>query len=94
VAGTAVFAPDFDAAGLGTGAVFTLPGLLGSKCAPVPAQRACQLRAVGAGGSFLVRAVPGPQGLVALTRLARAYPSQVNFPATPANLVNFGQAVG
>jgi ABC-type lipoprotein release transport system permease subunit len=93
VAGTAVFAPDFDAAGLGTGAVFTLPGLLGSQCAPVPAQRACQLRAVGAGGSFLVRAVSGPQGLVALTRLARAYPSQVNFPATPANLVNFGQAV-
>jgi ABC-type lipoprotein release transport system permease subunit len=93
VAGTAVFAPDFDAAGLGTGAVFTLPGLLGTQCAPRPAQKACQLQAVGAGGSFLVRAVPGPPGLVALTRLARAYPSQVNFPATPANLVNFGQAV-
>ena len=93
VAGTAVFAPDFDTAGLGTGAVFTLPGLLGAQCTPGPAQRACQLRAVSTGGSFLVRAVPGPQGLVALTRLARAHPSQVNFPATPANLVNFGQAV-
>ena len=93
VAGTTVFAPDFDAAGLGTGAVFTLPGLLGTQCAPGPAQKTCQLRAISAGGSFLVRAMPGPQGQAALTRLARAYPSEVNFPATPANLVNFGQAV-
>jgi len=93
VVGTTVFAPDFDAAGLGTGAVFTLPGLLGTQCAPGPAQKACQIRAVSAGGSFLVRATPGPQGLAALTRLARAYPSEVNFPATPANLVNFGEAV-
>jgi predicted lysophospholipase L1 biosynthesis ABC-type transport system permease subunit len=86
--------------GRGRDAVPVGPALLGSilavtaLCARNPAQQVCQLRAViSAGGDVLVRAVPGPQGQAALGRLARAYPSEVNFPVPPTNLVNFGQAV-
>ena len=35
----------------------------------------------------------GPQGHIALTRLARNYSSDVNFPAPATNLVTFGRAV-
>jgi putative ABC transport system permease protein len=91
VTGTTVFPPAFSGE-LGTGAVFTVAGWLGGRCLPGPAYVPCQLRAVlSAGGSFLVRAVPGPRGQAALTRLARAYPFEVGFPATPAGLVNFGE---
>jgi hypothetical protein len=95
VAGTAVFPPDIGTAGLGTGAVLTLGALLGRSCAPGPAYEACLLRAVFAsgGGTILVRTASGAQGQAALNRLARDYPSQVEFPVTPANLVNFGEAV-
>ncbi|MBV9094003.1 MAG: FtsX-like permease family protein, partial [Streptosporangiaceae bacterium] len=94
VTGTIVFPPDFGTGGLGAGAVFTLDGLLSPQCARDPAQQACQLRAVAsAGGDILVRAVPGPRGQAALSRLARAYPGEVNYPVPPTNLVNFGQAV-
>ena len=94
VVGTTVFAPNVGTAGLGTGAVLTLDGLLGDHCAPGPAGTACQVRAVTeAGGTILVRAAPGPGQTATLARLARAYPDAVQFPATPANLANFGQAV-
>jgi len=94
VVGTTVFAPHVGTAGLGTGAVLTLDGMLGDHCPPGPAGMACQVRAVTlAGGVFLVRVPPGPGRAAALARLARAYPDAVQFPATPANLANFGQAV-
>jgi hypothetical protein len=94
VVGTTVFPPDFGSAGLGTGAVFALGALVGAHCAPGPAQPACQLQVVYQdSGGFLVRAIPGPRGQAALARLARQYPEEVLFPATPVNLVNFGQAV-
>jgi hypothetical protein len=94
VVGTAVFAPNVGTAGLGTGAVLTLDGLLGDHCAPGPGGTACQVRAVTeAGGTMLVRVPPGPGRAATLTRLARVYPDAVQFPATPANLANFGQAV-
>ncbi len=94
VVGTIVFPPGGAGVGLGTGALFTLNGLLGGACAPGPQQKACLTRAViSAGGAFLVRAVPGPVGQATLARLARAYPSAVGFPAPPTNLVNFGEAV-
>ena len=35
-------------------------------------------------------AAPGPGGAGALALLARAHPDDVQFPATPANLANFG----
>jgi hypothetical protein len=94
VVGTTVFAPNVGTAGLGTGAVLTLGGLLGDHCAPGRAGQACQVRAVTmAGGVILVRVPPGPGRQATLARLARAYPDAVQFPATPANLANFGQAV-
>jgi FtsX-like permease family len=94
VVGTAVFPPNVGTAGLGTGAVLTLDGMLGDHCAPGRAGQACQVRAVTmAGGAILVRVAPGPGRAAALARLARAYPEAVQFPATPVNLANFGQAV-
>jgi ABC-type lipoprotein release transport system permease subunit len=94
VVGTTVFAPNVGTAGLGTGAAFTLSGLLGDHCAPGRAGTVCQVRAVTkAGGVILVRAAPGPGREAALARLSRTYPDDVQFPATPANLANFGQAV-
>jgi ABC-type lipoprotein release transport system permease subunit len=94
VVGSLAFPPDFGVGGLGTGAVFTLNGLLGGRCPPGPAQRACQIQAVAsAQGAFLVRAVPGAAGTAALASLARAYPSNVSYPSPPTNLINFGEAV-
>jgi FtsX-like permease family len=96
VVGTTVFAPNVGTAGLGTGAMLTLSGLLGDHCAPGPAGTACQVRALtlaGVAGVIVVRVPSGPGRQAALARLARAYPDLVQFPATPANLANFGQAV-
>jgi hypothetical protein len=96
VVGTVVFSPGLTTGGLGNGAVFTLPGLLPltGHCPAGPHQRACDVKSViAAGGAFLVRAAPGPQGRIALARLNREYPSDVNYPSPPTNLVNFGQAV-
>jgi len=96
VVGTVVFSPGLTTGGLGDGAVFTLPGMLSlaGRCPAGPHQQACVIKSViAAGGAFLVRAVPGRQGHIALTRLNREYPSDVNFPTPPTNLVNFGQAV-
>jgi ABC-type lipoprotein release transport system permease subunit len=94
VVGTAVTSTGFGTAGLGSGAIFTLDGLLGVRCPPGPRVQACVLRTLFAtGGSFLVKAEPGAGGRAALTRLTRAYPSEAYLPAPPTNLVNFGQAV-
>jgi hypothetical protein len=94
VIGTAVFPPDFESQGLGTGAGFTLDGFLGSQCPPGKARPACELRTViDRGGSFVVQAAPGAQGRAALAQLAGAYPSAINFPTPPTNLVNFGESV-
>ena len=94
VVGTTVFPPDFGAAGLGTGALFTLHGLLGAPCPQGPTQMACEVHAViGDAGSFLVRAMPGPRGRAALSELARALPEEVNYRAAPTNLINFGESV-
>jgi hypothetical protein len=95
VVGTAVFPPDFGAGGLGLGAVFTLGAFLGGRCAAGPQQKACLVQTMirAEEGSFLVRAVPGPEGRATLGRLARAFPGEVEFPAPPTNLVNFGEAV-
>jgi hypothetical protein len=94
VVGTVLFPPDFGTGGIGTGAAFTLDGTpIGRQCAHWHDQRACQIGLVASSGDFLVRAAPGPAGRAALAGLARRYPSLVQFPATPANLVSFGQAV-
>jgi hypothetical protein len=94
VVGTTVFPPDFGAGGLGTGAVFTLGGFLDTQCPPGPSQTACGREAyAGGGGSYLLRFARGPDGRTAATRVANEYAASISFPITPANLVNFGEAV-
>ena len=94
VVGTTVLPPDFNGAALGTGAVFTLDGLVGPVCPSGARDRAClSALLVADSGAFLVRTTPGPQGTAALAALSRDYPSQVNFPHPPTDLVNFGEAV-
>lgn len=94
VVGTTVLPPDFTGATLGTGALFALDGLLGPVC-PIGARNPACLSAllVADSGGFLVRTTPDPQGAAALSALSRDYPSQVNFPRPPTDLVNFGEAV-
>jgi hypothetical protein len=90
-----VFAPSDGTGGLGTGAAFTLDGLLTPQCERLPAgagQTACRLHAVfSVGGDILVTAVPGPRGQADVARLAAAYPDEVNLPYPPTSLVNFGE---
>lgn len=94
VVGTTVLPPDFNGAALGTGAVFTLDGLLGSACPSGAHNHAClSTLLVAESGGLLVRTTPGPQGTAALSALSRDHPSQVNFPHPPTDLVNFGEAV-
>jgi ABC-type lipoprotein release transport system permease subunit len=94
VVGTTVLPADFNNQGLGTGAVFTLDGLVGRSCPAATAARACLVTSVLArDGVFIVRTTPGAQGAAALSSLSRAYPSQVNDPRPPTDLVNFGEAV-
>ena len=95
VVGTTVLPPDFNPrGGLGTGAIFTLAGLVGHGCPSGRGGVGCITSSVlSNNGAFLVRAAPGPQGEAALAALSRAYPSEVNLPRPPTNLVNFGEAV-
>jgi hypothetical protein len=94
VVGTTVFPPDFGAGGLGTGAVFTLGGFLDTQCPPGPSQTACGREAYeGGGGSYLLRFARGPDGRAAATSIAKKYAASISYPVTPANLVNFGEAV-
>jgi ABC-type antimicrobial peptide transport system permease subunit len=90
-----VLPPDFNPrGGLGTGAIFTLAGFIGHSCPSGPGGQACIASTVlSNNGAFLVRAAPGQQGNGAIDALSRTYPSQVNFPQPPTNLVNFGEAV-
>ena len=94
VVGTGVFPPDFNSQGLGTGAIFRLSSVAGSPCPSGPGARDCEIEKVARlGGAVLVQSDPGAQGQAVLARVARAYPSQVNYPRPPTNLVNFGEAV-
>ena len=94
VVGSAAFPPDFGAGGLGTGATFSIRGLLAAQCGPGPSRAACERRAGGdPNENYLVRASRNDAGRTALATLAKKYASSVQFPMTPANLVNFGEAV-
>jgi hypothetical protein len=94
VVGTTVFPPDFGAGGLGTGAVFTLGGFLDAQCPPGPSQTACGREAYeGGGGSYLLRFARDADGRAALARVAKEDAASISYPVTPANLVNFGEAV-
>ena len=94
VVGTTVLPPDFNTQGLGTGAVFTLEGLLGRTCPSGARGRSCLDESLLAqGGVFIVRSAPGPGGAAALADLSRVDSNQINFPRPPTDLVNFGEAV-
>ncbi len=94
VVGTTVLPPDFNSQGLGTGAVFTLAGLLGRTCPSGARGRTCLDESLLAqGGVVIVRSAPGPGGAAALAGLSRDDSSQINFPRPPTDLVNFGEAV-
>ena len=94
VVGTTVFPPDFGAGGLGTGAVFTFGGFLGAQCPPGRSQAACGREAYeGGGGVYLLRFARGADGRAAAHRVAKEYAASISYPVTPANLVNFGEAV-
>lgn len=94
VIGATVLPPDFNPrGGLGTGAIFSLAAFVGNGCAADPGHQSCIASEVLANnGAFLV-AAPGPEGKAAIATLSRAYPSQVNLPEPPTNLVNFGETV-
>jgi hypothetical protein len=92
VVGTSAFPPDFGAGGLGTGAVFTIDGLLAAQCGSGAQAKVCQQQA-GANGTFLIKVVPGPAGQRALGSIGRKYPTQIEYPMPPDDLVNFGQAI-
>ncbi|HEY6429393.1 MAG TPA: FtsX-like permease family protein [Acidimicrobiales bacterium] len=93
VVGTAVLPSDFNSQGLGSGAIFTIGAVTGSSC-DNGADHSCVVSTVvAANGSFLVRVAPDAQGRAALRSLGHAYGNQVNFPTSPTELVNFGEAV-
>jgi hypothetical protein len=93
VVGTTVFPPDFGAGGLGTGVIFTFGDFLNAQCPPGRAHAACGQEAYeGGGGVYLLRFDRGANGRMALDRLSKECAAS-NYPVTPANLVNFGEAV-
>jgi MacB-like periplasmic core domain/FtsX-like permease family len=89
VVGTSAFPPDFGAGGLGTGAVFTIDGLLAAQCGSGPQAKSCQQQA-GANGTFLIKVAPGRTGQRALGAIGREYPARIEYPMPPDDLVNFG----
>jgi uncharacterized integral membrane protein len=94
VVGTASFPPDFGVVGLSQGAIFTVAGLVDAQCKAGPSRSRCRATtAQGLTYVVLARVKPGPSGQAAVAHYVRAYPSNATVPVTPANLVNFGQAV-
>ncbi|HYB88918.1 MAG TPA: ABC transporter permease [Streptosporangiaceae bacterium] len=94
VVGRASFPAGSGTGGLGTGAAMTVGALIDAQCPPGPGQLACQRAARrGVVWDVLVRSAPGPAGAAALARHVRAYHQYATRPATPTELVNFGEAV-
>lgn len=93
VVGTTVLPPDFNAQGLGSGAIITIGALAGSSCAN-GTDRLCLLTLIQEdSGAFLVRVAPNAQGQAALRSLSQTLSTALNVPTPPTNLVNFGEAV-
>jgi ABC-type lipoprotein release transport system permease subunit len=94
VVGTTVLPPDFGGGGLGTGAVVTFGGFLAAQCPPGRSQAACGREAYeGGAGSYLLRFARGADGRAAQAKVAKEDAASIDYPVTPANLVNFGEAV-
>jgi putative ABC transport system permease protein len=92
VVGTASFPSDAGLGGLGTGAAFTLSGLLHVVCPPGRTQSECQSAASGnQSPAVLARVVSGPKGQADIARYASE--AGATRPTIPTSLVNFGEAV-
>jgi hypothetical protein len=95
VVGSASFPGQFGLGGLGTGAAFTLTGLINAACPPGPTNAKCVrlFQANVQGHAVFADAVPGPKGQAAIAHFLKIFPNNAGQPTTPISLVNFGQAV-
>ena len=81
-------------AGLGNGAVVTIPGLETAACPAGPDQKACRQAVVGTNlGAIVTKMVPGRRGEAAVTHYLDTYPLYATLPVTPTSLINFGEAI-
>jgi hypothetical protein len=81
-------------AGLGTGALFTIPGYEGAVCPTGPTQATCRRSViVSTDGGMLASFAPGARGRAAINHYLRTYATLSVLPTTPVSLVNFGEAV-
>ena len=81
-------------AGLGDGALFTIPGYLAAVCPPGPKQGACRQAVIGnSNGGMLASFVSGARGKAAINHYLDTYAALSVLPVTPVSLVNFGEAV-
>jgi hypothetical protein len=94
VVGSASFPPDFGVVGLSNGAIFTITGFIDAQCPIGAGQRVCRTTTSNNLPYVLLAHMrAGASGAVAVTRYVRNLPSSAIVPVTPANLVNFGEAV-
>jgi ABC-type lipoprotein release transport system permease subunit len=95
VVGSASFPGQFGLGGLGTGAAFTLSGLLDAACPPGPTNATCvrTFRANVQGHAVFANGIPGPKGEAAVAHFLKVYSGVAGQPTTPISLINFGQAV-
>ena len=92
VVGTASFPSDAGLGGLGTGAAFTLAGLLNALCPPGRTQSECQsAAAANQNPAVLARVVSGPKGQADIAHYTST--AGATRPTIPTSLVNFGEAV-
>jgi hypothetical protein len=81
-------------AGLGDGALFTIPGYESAVCPSGPKQATCQEAVIGTtNGGMLASFVPGAQGKAAISHYLHTYATLAVLPLTPVSLINFGEAV-
>jgi hypothetical protein len=89
VVGTVTFSSAFGTSGLGSGALFTIPGLVAAQCRPGPGAASCERKTTAVEDQVVL--VKGTAG--AVTTFVRRYPSLATVPTPPNNLVDFGEAV-
>jgi hypothetical protein len=81
-------------AGLGEGALFTIPGYEGAACPPGPKQATCRQAVIGtSNGGMLASFARGARGKAAINHYLHSYAALSVLPTTPVSLVNFGEAV-
>jgi hypothetical protein len=81
-------------AGLGNGAVVTIPALEGAACPTSSGQKACRQEVVGSNfGAIVTKTVAGQRGDATVTHYLDRYPLYAVLPVTPISLINFGEAV-